>query len=221
MKVVNNIHAFIWQSMTANNCNSYLIDGPTRVLIDPGHRAMFDHVERGLKELNIAADDIDVIICTHGHPDHLESVQSFKGNKTLFALHETEWRWIETVGRQMVTALGVDMDAITPDFFLQEGDLSLGEIDMSVFHTPGHSPGSACLYLPDQKVLFTGDVVFKEGLGRTDLPGGDGEKLKESIKRLENLDVDWLLSGHGDVISGAEEVKANFKEIEQYWFNYI
>ena len=158
MKIVNNIHAFIWQSMTANNCNSYLIDGPTRVLIDPGHRAMFSHVEQGLKEMQLGIDDIDVIICTHGHPDHLESVQLFKGNKTLFTMHEIEWEWIETIGRQMVTALGVDMDAILPDFFLQEGDLSLGEIDMKVLHTPGHSPGSACLYLPEQKVLFTGDV---------------------------------------------------------------
>jgi glyoxylase-like metal-dependent hydrolase (beta-lactamase superfamily II) len=221
MKIVNNIHAFIWQSMTANNCNSYLIDGPTRVLIDPGHRAMFDHVEQGLQELELGIDDIDVIICTHGHPDHLESVPLFKGKKARFTIHETEWQWIDSVGRQLGAALGIDMSAIMPDFFLQEGDLSLGELEIKVFHTPGHSPGSACLYLPDQKVLFTGDVVFKEGLGRTDLPGGDGTKLKESIKRLADLDVHWLLSGHGDVVSGAEQVKANFKEIEEYWFPYI
>ena len=221
MNIVNNIHAFIWQSMTANNCNSYLIDGPTRVLIDPGHRAMFNHVEHGLKELGLGVDDIDVILCTHGHPDHLEGVQLFKGKKARFAMHEIEWQWIDSMGRQMGAAHGIDMDAIMPDFFLQEGDLSLGNLEVKVFHTPGHSPGSVCLYLTDQKVLFTGDVVFKEGLGRTDLPGGDGSKLKESIRRLAELDVEWLLSGHGDVVSGAEKVKSNFKEIEQYWFQYI
>ena len=221
MKIVNNIHAFIWQSMTANNCNSYFIDGPKRILIDPGHRAMFDHVEKGLKDLGLAVADIDLIICTHGHPDHLEAVQMFKGSNTLFTLHEIEWQWIDTVGRPMGAALGIDIDAIKPDFFLQEGDLSLADIEMQVIHTPGHSPGSVCLYWSDQKVLFTGDVVFKEGLGRTDLPGGDGAKLKASIKRLAELDVEWLLSGHGDVISGAEEVKANFEQIEQFWFNYI
>jgi glyoxylase-like metal-dependent hydrolase (beta-lactamase superfamily II) len=70
-------------------------------------------------------------------------------------------------------------------------------------------------------VLFTGDVVFKEGLGRTDLPGGDGAKLKASIKRLAELDVEWVLSGHGDPVSGEKEVKANFDQIEQFWFNYI
>ena len=136
-------------------------------------------------------------------------------------MHETEWQWIDSMGRQMGAAHGIDMDAIMPDFFLQEGDLSLGNLEVKVFHTPGHSPGSVCLYLTDQKVLFTGDVVFKEGLGRTDLPGGDGSKLKASIRRLAELDVEWLLSGHGDVVSGAEKVKANFKEIEQYWFQYV
>ena len=221
MKIVNNIHAFIWQSMTANNCNSYFIDGPKRILIDPGHRAMFDHVEKGLKELSVTIEDIDLIICTHGHPDHLEAVQLFKGAHTQFTLHEIEWQWIDTVGRPMGAAMGIDIDAIKPDFFLQEGELSLDDLELQVIHTPGHSPGSVCLYWSDQKVLFTGDVVFKEGLGRTDLPGGDGAKLKASIKRLAELDVEWLLSGHGDPVSGAKEVKANFEQIEQFWFNYI
>ena len=221
MKIVNNIHAFIWQSMTANNCNSYFIDGPKRILIDPGHRAMFDHVEKGLTDSGLDVGDIDLIISTHGHPDHLEAVQLFKGSETLSTLHEIEWQWINTIGRPMSAALGIDIDAIKPDFFLQEGELSLDGLELQVIHTPGHSPGSVSLYWSDQKVLFTGDVVFKEGLGRTDLPGGDGAKLKASIKRLAELDVEWLLSGHGDVISGAKEVKANFDQIEQFWFNYI
>ncbi len=221
MKVVNNIHAFIWESMTANNCNSYLIDGPTRILIDPGHRAMFEHVERGLNELDLSIDDIDVIICTHGHPDHLEAVELVKGKNTRFAINEIEWQWIDTIGRPMSAALGIDMDAIRPDFFLQEGDLALKDLQFKVFHTPGHSPGSICLYYVEEKALFTGDLVFKDGVGRTDLPGGDSEKLKASIRRLVDLDVEWLLSGHGDVISGTQEVKANFEGIETYWFQYI
>ena len=128
MHVIDNIHAFIWQSMTANNCNSYLIDGPTRVLIDPGHRAMFSHVESGLKELGLGIDDIDLIICTHAHPDHLEAVQLFKEKRALFTLHETEWQWIDTIGKQMSAAFGIDMDSIRPDFFLQQGDLSLDDL---------------------------------------------------------------------------------------------
>ena len=81
---------------------------------------------------------------------------------------------------------------------------------MKVFHTPGHSPGSVSLYWPDKKVLFTGDLIFKDGVGRTDLPGGDSSLLKESIKRLKGLEIEWLLPGHGDMVSGAKEVRANF-----------
>jgi glyoxylase-like metal-dependent hydrolase (beta-lactamase superfamily II) len=221
MKVFNNLHAFIWNSMTSNNCNSYLIDGPHRVLIDPGHRNLYNHVEQGLKQLGLVIEDIDLVICTHGHPDHLEAVQLFKSNHTLFTLHEEEWQWIATAGKQMSAAFGLDVEALKPDFFLREGELSLDGLDLTVIHTPGHSPGSVTLYWAQQKALFTGDLVFKGGVGRTDLPGGDGPRLKESIKRLSNLDVNWLLSGHGEIISGTKEVQKNFEEIEQFWFNYI
>ena len=62
MQIVNNLHAFVWQSPTANNCNAYFIDGPCRVLIDPGHRALFEHVDLGLKELGLNTDDIDLVV---------------------------------------------------------------------------------------------------------------------------------------------------------------
>jgi len=92
---------------------------------------------------------------------------------------------------------------------------------MQVFLTPGHSPGSICLYWPTQRALFSGDLVFKEGLGRTDLPGGDGAKIKESIKRMSQLDVELLLAGHGEIVFGAQEVKSNFDQIEDFWFRYV
>jgi hydroxyacylglutathione hydrolase len=221
MQIANNLHAFIWQSMTTNNCNAYFIDGPTRILIDPGHRALIDHVEIGLRNLDRNTDDIDLVICTHAHPDHLESIPLFKEKSALFTLHETEWQWAATMGKQMMTSFGIDMDAFAPDFFLKEGTLSLDGLEMEVFLTPGHSPGSVCLYWPMQKVLFTGDLVFKEGIGRTDLPGGDGKLIKESIRRMSHLDVELLLSGHGEIISGAQEVKSNFDQIEDFWFRYV
>ncbi len=221
MKIFNNLHGFLWQSMTTNNCNTYLIDGPSRVLIDPGHRALFDHVELGLRQLGLTTADIDLVICTHAHPDHIEAVQLFKDTPALFALNEIEWQWVQGIGKQMGAALGIDMDALQPDFFLQPGEVSLDDLKLEVFHTPGHSPGSICLYWPAQKALFTGDVVFKEGLGRTDLPGGDGDQLKQSIKRLAQLDVQWVLPGHGEIIAGTEPVQKNFEEIEQFYFAYI
>lgn len=221
MKVTDNLHAFIWQSMTANNCNAYFIDGPSRVLIDPGHKSLFNHVELGLTQLGLALSDIDLVIGTHAHPDHLESVPMLKNNKTLFALHEAEWQWAATVGKQMSASFGIDLDDFRPDFYLKEGTLELGGLELNVIHTPGHSPGSVTLYWPAQKALFTGDLVFKEGVGRTDLPGGDGSLLKESIKGLMNLDVEWLLSGHGEIIAGAEKVKKNFEDVESFYFAYV
>ena len=221
MKVFNNLHAFIWESMTANNCNTYLIDGPSRILIDPGHRNLFNHVEHGLKQLGLSVRDIDLVICTHAHPDHLEAVQLFKEIPTLFTLHKEEWQWMASIGKQMSTAFGIDMDALQPDFFLKEGRLSLDGLELNIIHTPGHSPGSATLYWPLQKALFSGDLVFKGGVGRTDLPGGNSTKLKESIKRLTNLEVQCLLSGHGEIISGAKEVQKNFQDIEQFWLRYV
>jgi glyoxylase-like metal-dependent hydrolase (beta-lactamase superfamily II) len=221
MKITNNLHAFIWESMTDNNCNAYLIDGPTRVLIDPGHSKLFGHVELGLKQLGLTISDIGLVICTHAHPDHIEGVQLFKDSPALFTLHEDEWQWAATIGKQMSAAFGIDMDLIKPDFFLKEGDLTLDRLELSIFHTPGHSPGSATLYWPAQKALFTGDLIFKEGFGRTDLPGGNSATLKESIKRMADLDVELLLSGHGDIIAGAEAVRKNFRDIEQFYFAYI
>jgi len=221
MQVTQNLHAFNWQSMTTNNCNAYLIDGPKRVLIDPGHRNLFEHVQTGLRQLAMTLNDIDLIICTHGHPDHLEAVPLFKDKPALFTLHEDEWHWVSGIGKQMHAAYGIDLADFRPDFFLKEGDLSLHGLELKIIHTPGHSPGSVTLYWPLQKALFTGDLVFKQGVGRTDLPGGDGSKLKESITSLMNLEVEWLLPGHGDIIAGAENIRKNFGEIESFYFAYV
>ena len=221
MKIFDQLHAFIWESITANNCNTYFIDGPTRVLIDPGHLNLFSYVKTGLANIGVGVEDIGIVICTHAHPDHIEAVRLFKKTSALLAIHETEWQFIQSMKKQIMAAFGFDPDSMTPEFFLKEGDISINGLQLHVLHTPGHSPGSVSLYWPEQKALFTGDLVFKEGIGRTDLPGGDGELLKKSIKRLAGLEIEWVLPGHGEIISGSEAVKANFSEIENYWFKYI
>jgi len=93
--------------------------------------------------------------------------------------------------------------------------------DDKSYDETGHTPGSICIYWPKHKVLFTGDLIFKDGLGRTDLSGGDGKLLKKSIQRMSDLDIEWILPGHGDIISGADEVKKNFERLEKVWFAYI
>jgi glyoxylase-like metal-dependent hydrolase (beta-lactamase superfamily II) len=220
MQIDNDIHAFIWESMVANNCNTYLIDGPTRILIDPGHTEHFDHVRKGLESLDLDLKDLGIIICTHAHPDHIEAVQLFKDMPALVTMHAEEWQNLKNMGNHM-KAMGIDPESLAPDFLLKEGGLSINGIDLKVMHTPGHSPGGISLYWPTRKALFTGDLIFKDGIGRTDLPGGDGPLLKESITRLADLETEWVLSGHGAIVSGENEVKMNFSRIEHYWFAYI
>ena len=133
-------------------------------------------------------------------------------------LHHKAWHFIKTMTPNVRASFGFGSNTIEPDFFLKEGDISINNVDLKIIHTPGHSPGSISLYLPEKKLLFTGDLVFKGGIGRTDLPGGNGSLLKESIKRLSELEFEWLLPGHGDIISGEKDIKANFAQLHQMWF---
>lgn len=219
MKVCEGLYAFPWTSMSANNCNTYLIDGPAKILIDPGHFHLFEHVAVQMKTVGFDPGDIDLVIVTHGHPDHFEAVKHFKTQPSLFCISLEDYRMIEEIGNHYGPAF--DLDAYKPDFFLTAGNLSVKGVDLQVIPTPGHSSGSVSLYWSKEKALFTGDVIFREALGRTDLPGGDGESLKKSIKDLEALDVEWLLPGHGEIVAGSAQVKANFKQVEDFWFAYI
>ncbi len=219
MEIFEGLHGFLWTNPAANNCNTYLIDGEKRVLVDPGHYRLFGHVREGLSELALSPQDVDVVLITHAHPDHMEGIKVFTGGPTLTALHKAEMDFIKSIAPHYGEALGVS--DFEPDLLLQEGDLKIGDLDFQIIHTPGHSPGSICLHLPQNKALFVGDVVFNQGIGRTDLPGGNGEALKDSIKKIAKLELDYVLTGHGDIVSGREKVISNFKAIESYWFAHI
>ncbi len=213
MKVADGLYAFIWQDYAQNNCNSYLIDSGKKILIDPGHKHLFPLVQKGLDSLNISLDMIDVVVATHGHPDHLEAVSLFK-SPTKFTMHQREYEYI-------VDLAGDYYKIPEPDFYLRQGDLTIGDEQFEVIEAPGHTPGSICLYWGARKALFTGDVVFQQGIGRADLPGGNGSHLKESIRKIMGLDVEHLLTGHGGMMSGKKAVQENFHVIEDYWFRYL
>ncbi len=90
-----------------------------------------------------------------------------------------------------------------------------------VFLTPGHSPGSLCLYWPERKVLFTGDVIFKAGIGRTDFLEGNPSSLRRSIERLSRLETDLLLPGHGEIVAGRDSIFDNYEFIRQHFYPYL
>jgi len=219
MRVFGDLHAFVWEDPTTNNANTYFIKGSKKILIDPGHYHLLGNVKDHLSQLSVTLQDIDLIILTHAHPDHVEAVRAFSPSHTIIALHEAELDFVKKLAPHYGAAMGIT--DFEPQILLREGDLKAGGLNFKVIHAPGHSPGSICIYWPQEKALITGDVIFYQGIGRTDLPGGDGQALKESIRRLSELDVEHLLPGHGEAVSGAALVKKNFAEVERVWFQCI
>jgi hydroxyacylglutathione hydrolase len=215
MRLSDDLYAFPWQVPTENNCNSYLIDGSFKILIDPGHQHLFSELFDSLDSMGVRPDDIDLVVGTHGHPDHIEALQSFSSSQTMLTMGEIEYRYLQEKATHLLDF------RLEPDFLLAEGTLKAGTTELQVLRTPGHSPGSICLYWPSHKALFAGDVIFEQGVGRTDLPGGSGTQLKESIKRLSSLDIDLLLPGHGRIIKGKDEVMRNFSLVEEMYFGLL
>ncbi len=101
------------------------------------------------------------------------------------------------------------------DFFLREGELQVGREVFKIYQTPGHSPGSLSIYWEARKALFTGDVIFYGGIGRTDFAEGDPKLLLQSIETLWPLDTELLLPGHGEIVMGWNRVVQNFESIRQ------
>lgn len=221
MKLDSDLYAYPWVSMQENNCNSYLIGGDVPVLIDPGHQHLVKNLINQMEKDKNRFEDIRLIFATHVHPDHFEATQTFARAGVLLALHPEEEKFMKEAGGEFYRGFGMEMPEIKVDFFLKEGELKLGTKTLQVLHTPGHSPGSISLYWPQKKALFTGDVVFAMGVGRTDFPGGDGNLLRDSIERLARLDAEWLLSGHGEVLKGKKNIQRNFSYVRTNFFEYL
>jgi len=221
MKLDSDLYAYPWVSMQENNCNSYFIGGDVPVLIDPGHQHLVKNLINQMEKDKNRFEDIRLIFATHVHPDHFEATQTFARAGVLLALHPEEEKFMKEAGGEFYRGFGMEMPEIKVDFFLKEGELKLGTKTLQVLHTPGHSPGSISLYWPEKKALFTGDVVFAMGVGRTDFPGGDGNLLRDSIERLARLDAEWLLSGHGEVLKGKENIQRNFSYVRTNFFEYL
>ncbi len=221
MKLSEGIYAYPWTNPQANNSNSYLIRPGAVVLIDPGHMAFINHLFQSLRLDGIREDLIQGVICTHAHPDHAEGLQAFERWPVWKAMGMKDDAFVRDVGEELYRMMGMPPPRLHLDFFLKEGELILGGETLEVLETPGHSPGSICLYWPSRKTLFTGDVVFEMGVGRTDFPGGDGKSLIESIERLAKLDVELLLPGHGSPVVGRERIRKNYQVIREMYYPYL
>ena len=176
------------------------------VVVDPGEEAarIIDYIEK--KDLKPVA-----ILLTHGHFDHIMGLNSLKetlGSKAV--IHKDDLVISDNIN-EYTRLFGLpDSDAPSYDLYIKDGDIiPVGDMKIKVIHTPGHTEGGVC-YLIDDK-LFSGDTLFRESVGRTDLFGGSFEKLSDSIKnKLFKLnDKITVFPGHGPITTIGYEKKHN------------
>ncbi|MBI4186568.1 MAG: MBL fold metallo-hydrolase [Chloroflexi bacterium] len=212
---------YLYPEKGALDCNTYVIKDRVGIIIDPGSPQFLPELVADMSKDGIAPKDISIIINTHLHGDHCWGDQAFKelsGAKILS--HRLQEKFYDVSGVQVSSFFGLPPVPFKPDGYLDGDKLSAGDIELGLVPSPGHSPDSICYYLDKEKALVSGDVVFDRNAGRTDIPGGDADKLKQSLTALSEMDIDYLLPGHMGIVSGAEEVKSNFEFINSYVFGY-
>ena len=181
--------------------NIYLIADEIVALIDAGTGQHQLEVESNMRELGFGPGDIDLILNTHCHYDHVGGDHAFvRASGCGVAIHELDGQPLRE-GDAITTCavvFGVELEPLEPAQLLREGErIELGELTLEVLHTPGHTRGSVCFYGREQRVLFSGDTVFCGGVGRVDLPTSDGAAMANSLRRLASLEVEELFPGHG------------------------
>jgi glyoxylase-like metal-dependent hydrolase (beta-lactamase superfamily II) len=203
------IHEILIVGPLQCNC-SILGDEVSReaIVVDPG-----DNIERILDTLQRHQLTVKQIVITHAHIDHIAGAQHLKrltGAPILYNQND-----LPLVKMMDVQAgwLGVPTPEVAPpDSSLEDGQaISITGLRGSILHTPGHTEGSVCLYLPQQSLLLAGDTLFNGSVGRTDLPGGNAGKLIKSIHNslLTLPDEVIVIPGHGPKTSIGVERESN------------
>lgn len=195
--------------------NTYVVhDESVAVIIDPGCYERREEEEL-YQYIQTAQLKVSAIILTHAHIDHvLGSYAVCERYKLPLTLHKTEVGTLQAVQSYAAVYGFPKYTEPKDDYILLEGNekLEFGNIKMTVFFTPGHSVGHVVYYLPEQKSVINGDVLFQGSFGRVDLPGGDLETLKNSIYnvmfKLPNDTV--IYCGHGPETTVGREKQFNF-----------
>ncbi len=185
-------------ALGAYQTNCYILwedDSEGCIVIDPGYEP-----EQVLHEAQMLGKRIEAVLLTHGHFDHVGGVRAIAeqtGCRVFLSTEECTMPAQFTAGPLYFT-----------DAYGEGSELRLAGLRIRVMHTPGHTPGSVCLLAGD--ILFSGDTLFADSCGRTDLPGGSWTQLAQSLKRLRDIREDWrVYPGHGPATTLAHERQYN------------
>jgi glyoxylase-like metal-dependent hydrolase (beta-lactamase superfamily II) len=192
------------------NC-SVFGDEQTReaIVVDPG-----DEIASILEIVARHGLTVKAIVITHAHIDHIGGAQKLKqatgapvymnqNDAELQKMMDTQAAWL---GTRTPEAVAIDSDA-------KDGSaLAMGATEFHVLHTPGHTQGSISLWIPSESKLVAGDTLFRDSIGRTDLPGGDGRQILRSIheKLLPLPEETIVIPGHGDNTTIGREKQFNY-----------
>jgi len=194
-------------SLGANTYIAWDEESKKGFIVDPG--GYDSYTEDMIKKEGI---QIEYIILTHGHGDHIGGVNAymtaFDGAKLVACTHEKELLEDESLNlSRECTGQRINLEA---DMWVDDGDtVKVGNIELKFIHTPGHTKGGMCIY--SEGILFSGDTLFQYSIGRTDFPGGSFMEIKQSIqeKLFKLPDNTLVLPGHMDTTTIAEEKKNN------------
>lgn len=187
----------------AFSTNTYVISTDKgKIVIDPSGKAQ--------KIIDALDSDILCILLTHGHFDHIKAVDGLYATyHCQIMIHPRDRELVDPCTSKMTNAMGPFTACIkSPICEIQKDVLHIEGVDVKVYHTPGHTKGS-CLFMIGG-VLFSGDTLFKEGVGRTDLYGGNERLLHDSLRIFKDFDQDVIVyPGHGDSTTIGHELSFN------------
>ena len=204
------LHEILPVGMLQCNC-SVFVDEQTRqaMVVDPG-----DEIDSVLGVLAKHGSKVTAIVITHAHIDHIGGARKLKqatGAPVYMNANDTELQKMMPV---QAGWLGMRTpDAVEIDVAARDGDrLTVGAAEVTVLHTPGHTQGSISLWMPSEGKLVAGDTLFRDSIGRTDLPGGDGRQILKSIhdKLMPLPDETVVIPGHGETTTIGREKQFNF-----------
>ena len=204
------IHEILPVGMLQCNC-SIFGDERTReaLVVDPG-----DDIARVLEIARRHGLTVKAIVITHAHIDHIGGAQKLKHATGAPVYMNSADEMLQKMMDVQASWLGVRTpDAVEVDSPAAEGTrLLVGAAEFHVLHTPGHTPGSISLWIPSEQKLVAGDTLFRDSIGRTDLPGGDSRQILRSIhdKLMPLPDRAVVIPGHGEITTIGREKEFNY-----------